>query len=76
MQTLNLQARDGEINDAFLHDLQGDLGAGRDLGGEGQAGGDGYAGAGLDLYGEGLNINVVDCSHAGVGSIWGKIFRF
>ena len=50
MQTLNLQARDGQINNAFLHDVQSDLGAGGDLGVEGEGGGDGHGGAGLDLH--------------------------
>ena len=60
VQTLNLQARDGKINNAFLHDVEGDLGAGRDGGGEGEGGGDGHGGAGLHLHGKWLHISSVD----------------
>ena len=76
MQTLNLQARDGKIHNALLHDVKRNRGSDWDLGGEAEGGGDGHAGAGLDLHGEWLHVSIVNTSHTGVGSLCGKIFQY
>ena len=60
VKTLNLQARDGKVDNALLHDVQSHLGPGWDGGAEGQRGGDGDGSAGLDLHWEGLHISSVD----------------
>ena len=60
VQAVNLEAGEGKVHNAFLHDVESHLGTGRDLGEEGECGGDGHGGPGLDLHGEWLHINSID----------------
>ena len=60
VETIDLKARNGEINETLLDDIEGDGGAGLDDGAEGECGGDGDGGSGLHLNGERLDVSGIN----------------
>ena len=60
MESLDLKARNGQINDTLLNDVEGDGGTGLDDGIEGEGGGDGDGSSGLHLHGEGLDASGIN----------------
>ena len=60
VESLDLKARNGQINDTLLNDVEGDGGTGLDDGIEGEGGGDGDRSSGLHLHGEGLDVSGIN----------------
>ena len=69
VESLDLKARNGQINDTLLNDVEGDGGTSLDDGVEGEGGRDIDRITGLQHNGEGRNGSGINRPHGGIGSI-------